>query len=137
MTKKEYFFLEESPYHPGKHILRIDFEAMPKMSSAGSFNILPARLLNLSYAQYLRFCRDILKAEIIGKNEKYPIVYFTPSMETNAFLRLINSRMYLVLWERENPDWKEHQEFLAEKKEQERKEKIIKQYVHHKGNPIR
>lgn len=132
MTRKEYFFLEESPYQPGKYTLRINFDFLPEISTKGSFNILAARLLNLSYAQYLRFCRDVLKAEIIGKNELYPVAYFSVSMETNAFVRLLNSRMYLVLWERENPNWREHQKFLEAKKA----EKEIKN-VYNTGNPIR
>ena len=62
MIKVEYFTLEESPYKPGKYTLRINFDKLPEMRTTGSFNLLPARLLNLSYAQYLRFCRDIVGA---------------------------------------------------------------------------
>lgn len=115
MIKKEYFFLEESPYHPGKYTICLNFDNLPEMRTSGSFNLLPARLLNLSYAQYLRFCRDIVGGEIIGKNNIYPVAYFKKTITTNAFLRTLNSYMALVMWEREHPDWKEHQEYLAEK----------------------
>ena len=116
MTKKEYFYLEESPYHPGKYTLRINFDVFPSpMTADGSFNILPARLLGLSFAQYLRFCRDIVGGEVIGKKQMYPTPYFSKTVTTNAFVRLLNSRMNLVIWEREHPDWREHQEYLAKK----------------------
>lgn len=116
MKKIEYFVLEESPYRPGKYTIRINFDNFPSLlSTRGSFNILPARLLNLSYAQYLRFCRDIVGGEIVGKKTVYPIAYFDKTMTTNAFVRLLNSRMNLVVWEREHPDWREHQEYLAQK----------------------
>ena len=115
MIKVEYFYLDESPNQPGKYILRVDFDKLPPIHTKGSFNILPARLLNLSYAQYLRFCRDVVGGEIIGKNTMYPIAYFNKSMTTNAFVRLLNTRMNLVMWEKEHPDWREHQEYLAQK----------------------
>ena len=116
MKKIEYFTLEESPYRPGKYTIRLNFDNFPsQLSTRGSFNILPARLLNLSYAQYLRFCRDIVGGEIVGKKTVYPIAYFDKTMTTNAFVRLLNSRMNLVIWEREHPNWREHQEYLAQK----------------------
>ena len=116
MTKVEYFVLEESPYRPGKYTIYLNFDKFPsQLRTSGSFNLLPARLLNLSYAQYLRFCRDIVGGEISGKNTIYPVAYFNKTMTTNAFVRLLNSRMNLVVWEREHPDWREHQEYLAQK----------------------
>jgi hypothetical protein len=54
---KKYFYLEESVSQPGKFLVKIDFDQLPPMNTAGSYNILPARLLGLSYAEYLRFCR--------------------------------------------------------------------------------
>lgn len=124
MNKVEYFRLEESPYLPGKYTIKINFDKMPEMITKGSFNILFARLLNLSYAQYLRFCRDVIGAEIIGKQQMYPVAYFNKTLDTLAFVRMLNMRMGLVIWEREHPDWREHQEYLAqkEKEKQARKE---------------
>lgn len=123
MIKIEYFSLVESPYRPGKYVLQPNFDKLPEMSTSGSFNLLPARLLNLSYAQYLRFCRDIVGAEIGGKKTVYPVAYFSKTITTNAFIRLINSRMNLVIWEREHPDWREHQEYLAQKENEKQAHK--------------
>ena len=124
MTKIEYFKLEEVPTRPGKYMVVLDFDKLPPMFTSGSYNIICARLMNLSYAQYLRFCRDIVGGEIIGKRAIYPVVHFSKNITTNAFVRLLNNRMNLVVWEREHPDWREHQEYLVqkEKEKQERKE---------------
>lgn len=116
MIKIEYFTLEESPYRPGRYTIRINFDKLPHMTTTGSYNILFARLMNLSYAQYLRMCRDLLGAEITGKNSLYPVAYFTKTIHVVSFVRLLNSRMNLIMWEREHPDWREHQEFLEQKK---------------------
>jgi hypothetical protein len=116
MTKVEYFILEESVYHPGKYSIALNFDNFPsQLRTTGSFNILAARLFNLSYAQYLRFCRDMVGGELVGKNSIYPGVVFNKTMKVNALVRLLNSRMNLVVWEREHPDWREHQEYLAQK----------------------
>lgn len=124
MIKVEYFKLEESPYRPGRYTITIDFDKLPQMYTSGSYNILFARLMNLSYAQYLRFCRDMIGAEITGKNHIYPVAYFAKTPTTVAFVRLLNTRMNLIMWERKHPDWREHQEYLVqkEKEKQARKE---------------
>ena len=115
MKKIEYFYLDESPYQPGKYTIRIDFDKMPAMTTMGSYNILFARLMNLSYAQYLRFCRDALGATIIGKRCMYPVPYFSKNGYSVGLVRLLNSRMNLVIWEREHPDWENHQKELEER----------------------
>ena len=45
-------------------------------SKNGSWNVLPARILGLSYAEYLRYARDKYNGVIYGKGHKYPIVKF-------------------------------------------------------------
>lgn len=118
MIRKTYFVLEQSPFAEGQYTITINFELLPPMTTTGSYNILFARLMGLSYPQYLRFCRDVLKAEVIGKNTFYPIVYFKKNLETTAFVRLLNTQMNFVMWEREHPDWREHQEYLKMKQEE-------------------
>ena len=120
MNEKKYFSLRETPYRPGWYVLEINFSELPQMNTTGSYSILPARLMNISYPQYIRMCRDVLGAEVIGKNKAYPIVYFKKNLNTSAFIRLLNGRMYCVLWEREHPDWEEHQKYVAKKKEEKK-----------------
>lgn len=100
---KKYFSYRESPYHPGLYSITPNFELLPLKHSRGSYNILCARLMNLSYAQYLRMCRDILGAEIIGKNRLYPVAYFKRSNLLIQFIKLLNARAELAMYEREHP----------------------------------
>ena len=93
---KRYFYLEESPYYPGKYGIYIDFDNLPPMKTTGSYNLLPARLLGLSYAEYLRFCRDVYKAEIIGKNNMYPVAYFKNNIAAGDLIKMLNERMAIV-----------------------------------------
>ena len=94
--KKEYFVLEESPTRNGKYFLRSNLDMFASISTKGSYNLLPARLMNLSYAQYLRYCRDIIGGEITGKGNKYPIVHFDYNEKAVNFLTTLNTRIYIV-----------------------------------------
>lgn len=118
MIKKEYFVLEESPLVPKKYLIKPVFENFPSLSTTGSYNVLPARIFGLSYPQYLRFCRDIIGADIIGKNHVYPVAYFKKTINTNAFLRLLNSYTNLIFWEKEHPDWEEHENLIKQHEKQ-------------------
>ena len=104
----KYFYYDESPIVPSYVILRPDLTQIPNGKMVSSWNILPARLLCISYADYLRFCRDILGAMVIGKNTRYPIPYFKVNKEFRQFVRLLNKRVELILWEKEHPDFWEH-----------------------------
>lgn len=117
INRVKVFELEESSYQPNKYILRFHPELFHCDSTTGSFALMASRLLNISYPNYCRFCRDVLGAEVVGKNNRYPTVYFSKNQEVLMFVRLLNSRANMVLWERQHPDWREHQEFLAKKKE--------------------
>jgi hypothetical protein len=115
--KKTCFEAQESPIQPGKYIIVPIHENFKLEKTEGSFNIICARLLGLTYAQYLRFCRDICGAQIVGKGSMYPVAYFSGGEMMSQLVRLLNNRANLVLWEAEHPDWKEHQEELKKMKE--------------------
>ena len=116
MTKQDYFVLEESASRPGKFVIRPNYGVFPEFATTGSFNVLQARLMNLNYAQYLRLCRDALGAELAGKNSLYPIPFFNNDMTVRAFVKLLNSRFSAVLWEKEHPNWREHEEYVNRKR---------------------
>lgn len=113
MTNKKYFILEESPYQEGKYTISIDFNLFPEMKIKGSYNLFFARLMGLSYPQYLRMCRDCFGATIVGKKSLYPVAYFKKDMKSSALVRNLNARMNIIMWEKEHPNWQEHQEQLA------------------------
>lgn len=95
---KVYITYEETPYHPGKYMVRLVHNNLPLTSTNGSYNVLLARLMNLSYADYLRMCRDLYGAEIIGKNKLYPVAYFSGETEKlKELVKLLNKRVELAL----------------------------------------
>ena len=89
---KKYFNCEETMSNPGKYIIRPNFNELPLKCTIGSYNILPARLMNLSYAQYLRMCRDVYGAEIIGKKTMYPMAYFSTPEQAADLLKELDKR---------------------------------------------
>lgn len=101
---KKYFFFDESPLYKSKYVIRINpSKVLFPNGTRGSYAVLPSRLLNLSYANYLRYARDRLGAELIGKNRRYVIAYYEKNQTTEAFLKLLNKRMEFIMNEREFP----------------------------------
>lgn len=115
MKKVKCFMRDECASQPGKYIVRPIHENFFLESTEGSYNIIGARLMGLTYAQYLRMCRDIYGAEIIGKGSNYPYPIFKLSKGLEDLIEQLNARANLVLWEREHPDFEEHAQFVKEK----------------------
>lgn len=109
------FSRDESATQPGKYMIRADLEKFHLNYTEGSYNIIGARLMGLTYAQYLRMCRDVYGAEIIGKGSLYPYPVFKLSKGLNDLIEQLNARATLVLWEREHPDFEEHAQLVKEK----------------------
>lgn len=114
MRRIECFTIEEAPYSPGKYFITPIHANFHLQSTQGSFNVIPARLMGLSYAQYLRFCRDMCQAEIVGKGTMYPIPYFRKTNTLNALVRMLNLRANCVLWERDHIEWLEDESAIEE-----------------------
>jgi|LSQX01.2.fsa_nt_gb hypothetical protein len=104
VMSKKFFIYEAIPDSVGKYTITPVFKNLPITRTTGSFNLLPARLCNLSYAQYLRFARDILGAEIIGKGRLYPIAIFKQTKEFFQFMRLLNETAKYLLHIKNFPD---------------------------------
>lgn len=93
----KYFYLEESPYHTGKYTIKINFDKLPLKYTEGSYNILCARLMGLTYPSFLRMCRDLFKAEIIGKNSIYPVAYFEKNGTEKVLFDILNKRIEVIM----------------------------------------
>lgn len=101
---EKYFYLEESPYLPTYCMLYSNIDKMPfPNGTKGSYNLLPARVLGLDYADFLRFARDVLEAKIMGKGERYPRAYFRKTPEVLQMVKLLNKRMELIMNLRAKP----------------------------------
>ena len=114
MKKVKCFMRDESVAHPGKWRIIPIHDNFHLGETTGSYNVICARLLGLTYAQYLRMCRDCFGAEIIGKGSMYPVAYFKRSTELDALIEFLNVQASLVLWEREHPDFEGHVEYVKE-----------------------
>ena len=88
---------------------------LPNFEQNEYYEIIFARLMRLTYPDYLRFCRDILSADLKEDSEGFVHALFPKNDTTQQFVRLLNNRARLILWEREYPDWREHQKFINEK----------------------
>ena len=99
-----YFTLENSPIYPEKYLIRVNPENFPMPHGmTGSYNVLMARLMNLDWPTFLRFARDELGAELIGKKSRYILPYFDMTPDVKSFIKLLNARMKYVLNEQEFP----------------------------------
>ena len=106
------FYFEESPTMPNYYIIKIHHDRSKLRSTTGSYNLIMARLLNISYANFLRMCRDSFKATIIGKNTYYPMAYFDSRIAAGAVCDLLNAKASFVLWNIEHPDYDRHKAAL-------------------------
>lgn len=113
MKKIRPFKFEASPYHPGKWMITVDHEKFHchGLSKPGSYHILQARVMGLTYANYLRLCRDVFGAEIIGKKSMYPVAYFSSLQKINDLIDQLNVRASAIEWNREHPDHKVEVQF--------------------------
>ena len=88
---KKYFYVEESAIGNG-YLVKPSFDLLPLHYTMGSFSIVPARLLNISYANFLRLCRDDFNGKIKGKNYTYPMVYFAQESDAQKLSAFLNER---------------------------------------------
>lgn len=101
---EKYFYLEESPIYKNKYIIRLNHDKfLFPTGTSGSYNVFIARVLNLSYADYLRYSRDRLGAELIGKQSRYVMAYYDKNQTTEAFIKLLNKRMEYIMNEHNFP----------------------------------
>ena len=75
LEKLKCFEVLESVGSPGLYYVSPIHVNFNLISTKGSFNVICARLFNISYANYLRLCRDELDAIIVGKDSYYHVAY--------------------------------------------------------------
>lgn len=92
-----YFKYDESPLNPGKYLIWANTDKLPITKVNGSLHVLQARLMNLSYANYLRMCRDIYGAEIIGRKTFLPVPYFSSVEGVKELIKILDKRVETIL----------------------------------------
>lgn len=94
------FKVDESIACPNHFMITVNHEEFYIKHTLGSCNVISARVMNLSYASYLRMCRDKFKAEIYGKGSKYPIAYFKDKENANSLVKILNEYADRIMKER-------------------------------------
>lgn len=116
---EQYFYKEAVPSHVGQWIIKVDYDKLPILITyGGSYNVFPARLYGLSYANYLRLCRDEYGAKLRGKNTRYPLAFFDNEKQIDLIISDLNARANLVMFEREHPDWRGHDDEMRRVRDQ-------------------
>lgn len=114
-NKTAYFVLQNNPYHKGEKSIYCNHEAFSFGKIKGSFAIMPARVMNLSYPDWLSFCKTNLKAKIYC-NGLYASLTFPDAQKANKLVQILNSRMRVIDWEKNNLDWRNNKEYCEKKK---------------------
>ncbi len=97
------FYLDES-YFPNKYCLYFNNNEIPFIDDAmNNPELIASRVLHLSYTDFLRYARDRLGAELIGKNEKHVVALFERNELSHALIELLNSRMKYIVAEYNSP----------------------------------
>jgi hypothetical protein len=101
----KYFYLQNHPVYQDKYIIYFDYPTDYFLNgTSGSYDVFIARLLNLSYPDYLRWARDRLGAELIGKNKRYIKVLFNGNNPTvQIFIKVLNKRFEYIINEHDFP----------------------------------
>lgn len=89
--------VKESAYNDGKWLIFYELDKMPFTAPHHTFHILGARILGLTYAEFLRMCRDWYDAIIVGKNSSYPIPYFNSKQKAKELAEVLNIRLSAIL----------------------------------------
>ena len=97
---KRQFYLKRSTQN--KRLYEIDFRGETYGISPQSLQIFPARLLGLSYPQYLKTCIEDLNAEIVLK-DTVPIPIFEKNKLSELFTRILNARLGYIVFEKNHP----------------------------------
>lgn len=99
----KYIYYEESPYEKGKYTISLHYDEFPfPTGTSGSYNVFLARIAGLSYADYLRMCRDEFGATLIGK-KGYPVAYFNFGEGLSALTKWLDTRAKYILYRHNHP----------------------------------
>lgn len=89
-----YFTVEKSPYSPKDEWVIMSTDLLTKhFPIHTAYSLLPCRTMGLSYATYLRMCRDKYCARLSGKSHKFVIPYFPQKEYAQELVNELNKRL--------------------------------------------
>lgn len=87
------FFLDQLPWSEDEYIISNHFDEIEMPMIKTSYQLLKARLVGMTYKEYLEFCRDSLGARvIINHNHKWSSVYFKDTPNVRKFVGILNTK---------------------------------------------
>jgi len=94
------FYIED---RGDKFLVKVDLSktCFDTSKITGSWAVFEARVMGLSYANYLRMCRDEFGAKICGKNCLYPVAYFDNTDKVKKLIKFLNKRAAIATLEKE------------------------------------
>lgn len=104
------FSIEESAAYPKKYKLVFNPAKFRTTSTTGSYLVMGARVLGISYPSFLRLCRDSFDAELYGKNTLYPLVVFPDKLKANLLCRTLNAFANDIMYEVDQAEYNLQQE---------------------------
>ena len=95
MQYKQYFYLERIP-KTEKYRIKCNKEYLG-LDNLVNLEALPARLLGMSYCEWLNWCKELFSSEILGTNTLYPYPVFYRDELARRLIKILNYRLTLVL----------------------------------------
>lgn len=96
MAKEKFFYYDFSPYLNGGVIIHLYWDALETYSSLTE-HILPARLLGITYGEYLELCEKTLEANLQIEENGFVLPIFKFGPLVHQFVKLLNARMNLIM----------------------------------------
>jgi len=93
----KHLYIDENPFYSGTYLLFFKTNEFGWGQIPGRSNILGARLLQISYPDYLRYCRDYYGAKIMGKKDKIPYLVFTDKKLVEKLAAELDKRLEIIL----------------------------------------
>ena len=89
------FYIEE---HNNNFLVKANLMEtnLPTSEITGSWGVFCARVIGLTYANYLRMCRDVYGAELIGKGKKYPTAQFSSKNNAQKLIKVLTERSDII-----------------------------------------
>lgn len=87
------FFLDSIPWDEDTYIISNNFDQIVMPMIDTSYQLLQARLINMTYKEYLNFCKYSLGAEVIKRsNQKWAFVHFKDTPDVRRFIDVLNQK---------------------------------------------
>ena len=95
MERIDAYYLYEKPDMPGRYIINNNFDVIRFPKGGASLRLLEARLIGMTYTEYLTFCEECLGAIINKpKGHKYAGIYFEKIPVVEKFIELLNRKFW-------------------------------------------